>query len=33
MKKMFADAGEVMPLKSTWFEPKLADGLASHMLD
>jgi uncharacterized protein (DUF1015 family) len=27
-----ADANEVMPLKSTWFEPKLADGLASHML-
>ena len=25
-----ADAGEVMPPKSTWFEPKLADGLASH---
>ncbi|MCW8982654.1 MAG: DUF1015 family protein, partial [Gammaproteobacteria bacterium] len=28
-----ADANEVMPPKSTWFEPKLADGLASHMLD
>ncbi|MFV1997396.1 MAG: DUF1015 domain-containing protein [Acidiferrobacterales bacterium] len=28
-----ADAGEVMPPKSTWFEPKLADGLVSHMLD
>jgi uncharacterized protein (DUF1015 family) len=28
-----ADAGEVMPPKSTWFEPKLADGLASHALD
>ena len=28
-----ADAGEVMPPKSTWFEPKLADGLASHVLD
>jgi uncharacterized protein (DUF1015 family) len=27
-----ADANEVMPPKSTWFEPKLADGLASHML-
>ena len=24
-----ADAGEVMPPKSTWFEPKLADGLVS----
>lgn len=28
-----ADAGKVMPPKSTWFEPKLADGLASHVLD
>lgn len=28
-----ADANRVMPPKSTWFEPKLADGLASHMLD
>ncbi|MBI5659823.1 MAG: DUF1015 domain-containing protein [Nitrosomonadales bacterium] len=28
-----ADAGEVMPPKSTWFEPKLADGMVSHMLD
>ena len=28
-----ADADEVMPPKSTWFEPKLADGLASHVLD
>lgn len=27
-----ADAGEVMPPKSTWFEPKLADGMASHLL-
>ncbi|HAJ91845.1 MAG TPA: hypothetical protein DCO71_04365, partial [Gammaproteobacteria bacterium] len=27
------DAGEVMPPKSTWFEPKLADGLISLMLD
>ncbi len=27
-----ADANEVMPPKSTWFEPKLADGLASHLL-
>ncbi|MDP2829924.1 MAG: DUF1015 family protein [Sulfuricellaceae bacterium] len=27
-----ADAGEVMPPKSTWFEPKLADGLVSHQL-
>ncbi len=28
-----ADANEVMPPKSTWFEPKLADGLISHLLD
>ncbi len=28
-----ADAGEVMPPKSTWFEPKLADGLVSLVLD
>jgi uncharacterized protein (DUF1015 family) len=28
-----ADAGGVMPPKSTWFEPKLADGLLAHVLD
>jgi len=28
-----ADANQVMPPKSTWFEPKLADGLVSHQLD
>jgi len=28
-----ADANCVMPPKSTWFEPKLADGLVSLMLD
>jgi len=28
-----ADAGATMPPKSTWFEPKLADGLFSHILD
>ena len=28
-----ADAGLLMPPKSTWFEPKLADGLLSHVLD
>jgi uncharacterized protein (DUF1015 family) len=28
-----ADAGKIMPPKSTWFEPKLKDGLVSHMLD
>ena len=27
-----ADAGEVMPPKSTWFEPKLASGLLVHLL-
>jgi uncharacterized protein (DUF1015 family) len=25
-----ADAGAIMPPKSTWFEPKLRDGLLSH---
>ncbi len=28
-----ADAGEIMPPKSTWFEPKLADGMVNHVLD
>jgi uncharacterized protein (DUF1015 family) len=28
-----ADASRLMPPKSTWFEPKLADGLLSHVLD
>jgi uncharacterized protein (DUF1015 family) len=28
-----ADADRLMPPKSTWFEPKLADGLLSHVLD
>jgi len=27
-----ADTGQVMPPKSTWFEPKLADGMVSHLL-
>ena len=27
-----SDAGEIMPPKSTWFEPKLADGLLSHLI-
>jgi uncharacterized protein (DUF1015 family) len=27
-----ADSGEVMPPKSTWFEPKLRDGLFTHLL-
>jgi uncharacterized protein (DUF1015 family) len=35
MDDLFAvsDMGEIMPPKSTWFEPKLADGIASHVLD
>jgi len=28
-----ADSGQVMPPKSTWFEPKLADGVVSHLLE
>lgn len=28
-----ADAGQVMPPKSTWFEPKLKSGLVTHLLD
>ena len=28
-----ADKGGIMPPKSTWFEPKLADGMVSHVLD
>jgi uncharacterized protein (DUF1015 family) len=27
-----SDSGEVMPPKSTWFEPKLRDGLLTHMI-
>jgi len=27
-----ADAGEIMPPKSTWFEPKLRDGLLTHLI-
>ena len=27
-----SDAGGIMPPKSTWFEPKLRDGLLSHLL-
>jgi uncharacterized protein (DUF1015 family) len=27
-----ADAGDIMPPKSTWFEPKLRDGLLSHLI-
>lgn len=28
-----ADSGRVMPPKSTWFEPKLRDGIVVHMLE
>ena len=27
-----ADSGGIMPPKSTWFEPKLRDGLLSHLI-
>jgi uncharacterized protein (DUF1015 family) len=29
---VIADAGGIMPPKSTWFEPKLRDGLLSHVI-
>jgi uncharacterized protein (DUF1015 family) len=29
---LIADTGNVMPPKSTWFEPKLRDGLLTHLL-
>jgi uncharacterized protein (DUF1015 family) len=29
---MVSDAGEIMPPKSTWFEPKLRDGLLIHKI-
>ncbi len=28
-----ADSGNIMPPKSTWFEPKLRSGLVTHLLD
>jgi uncharacterized protein (DUF1015 family) len=28
-----ADSGKIMPPKSTWFEPKLKDGLVAHTID
>jgi len=28
-----ADAGKIMPPKSTWFEPKLRDGMVVHLLE
>jgi uncharacterized protein (DUF1015 family) len=27
-----SDAGGIMPPKSTWFEPKLRDGLLVHLI-
>ena len=27
-----ADSGQIMPPKSTWFEPKLGDGLLTHLI-
>ena len=32
-KEIIAGAGGLMPPKSTWFAPKLVDGLISHVLD
>jgi uncharacterized protein (DUF1015 family) len=34
IKQLFdiADSGNVMPPKSTWFEPKLRDGLVVHLI-
>ncbi len=34
IKQLFdiADTGDVMPPKSTWFEPKLRDGLLTHLI-
>ena len=34
MEKLFdiADSGQIMPPKSTWFEPKLRDGLLTHLI-
>lgn len=28
-----ADSGQIMPPKTTWFEPKLRSGLVIHSLD
>jgi uncharacterized protein (DUF1015 family) len=34
MRQLFdiADSGNIMPPKSTWFEPKLRDGLVTHLI-
>ncbi|MZQ50344.1 MAG: DUF1015 family protein, partial [Bacteroidales bacterium] len=35
MKQLMAiaDSGNIMPPKTTWFEPKLRSGLVIHLLD
>ena len=35
MKRLIdiADSGQIMPPKTTWFEPKLRSGLVIHSLD
>jgi uncharacterized protein (DUF1015 family) len=35
MKQLLAiaDSGNIMPPKTTWFEPKLRSGLVIHLLD
>lgn len=35
MEQLFdiADSGMIMPPKSTWFEPKLRDGLLTHLIN
>jgi uncharacterized protein (DUF1015 family) len=35
MDQLFAiaDSGMIMPPKSTWFEPKLRDGLLTHLIN
>ena len=32
LNQLVSDEGKVMPPKSTWFEPKLLDGLISHVI-
>jgi uncharacterized protein (DUF1015 family) len=35
MEQLFAiaDSGMIMPPKSTWFEPKLRDGILTHLIN
>jgi len=28
-----ADSGSIMPPKTTWFEPKLRDGIVTHLIN